>query len=84
MTTMTSKGQATIPQQVREYLGLKPGDEIEFVIIAGHVEIKRVKKARAYDLGKDVIGHWHSGEKNLSTRSTRKAIAAEVMRAKRG
>lgn len=29
--TITSKGQITIPQRVREKLGLEPGDRIEFV-----------------------------------------------------
>ena len=28
---VTSKGQVTIPKEVRECLGLQPGDEIEFV-----------------------------------------------------
>jgi antitoxin PrlF len=28
---VTSKGRVTIPKDVRERLGLKPGDEIEFV-----------------------------------------------------
>ena len=28
---VTSKGQVTIPKDVRERLGLRPGDEIEFV-----------------------------------------------------
>lgn len=30
--TMTSKGQTTIPQQIRAYLGLHTGDKIEFLI----------------------------------------------------
>lgn len=30
MTTLTQKGQATIPKHVREILGVHPGDEIEF------------------------------------------------------
>lgn len=29
---ITSKGQVTIPQQVRRELGLEPGDEVEIVI----------------------------------------------------
>jgi AbrB family looped-hinge helix DNA binding protein len=29
---LTSKGQTTIPKDVREYLGLRPGDRIEFVL----------------------------------------------------
>lgn len=28
---ITSKGQVTIPKDVRDRLGLRPGDEIEFV-----------------------------------------------------
>jgi antitoxin PrlF len=30
-TRVTTKGQITIPKDVRERLGLRPGDEIEFV-----------------------------------------------------
>lgn len=29
---LTSKGQTTIPKDVREHLGLKAGDRIEFVL----------------------------------------------------
>ncbi|MBI2913150.1 MAG: AbrB/MazE/SpoVT family DNA-binding domain-containing protein [Chloroflexi bacterium] len=30
-TKVTTKGQVTIPKDVRQRLGLRPGDEIEFV-----------------------------------------------------
>jgi AbrB family looped-hinge helix DNA binding protein len=30
MTTVTSKGQVTIPKPVRDRLGVKPGDEVGF------------------------------------------------------
>ncbi len=30
-STLTSKGQTTIPKEIRERLGLKPGDKIDFV-----------------------------------------------------
>jgi antitoxin PrlF len=30
-TTITSKGQVTIPKSIRDYLGLHSGDKIEFV-----------------------------------------------------
>jgi AbrB family looped-hinge helix DNA binding protein len=33
-STLTSKGQVTIPVQVREALGLSAGDRIEFVEVA--------------------------------------------------
>jgi len=29
-STLTSKGQATIPKDVRDYLKLKPGDQVKF------------------------------------------------------
>jgi AbrB family looped-hinge helix DNA binding protein len=32
---ITSKGQVTIPQQVRRELGLEPGDEVEIVVREG-------------------------------------------------
>lgn len=30
--TITSKGQTTIPKEIREKLGLHPGDKIDFVM----------------------------------------------------
>ena len=31
-TSMTSKGQITIPKAIRDSLGLKPGDKVEFIL----------------------------------------------------
>ena len=31
-TTVTSKGQVTIPKPVRDFLRVKPGDRLDFVI----------------------------------------------------
>jgi antitoxin PrlF len=31
-STITSKGQATIPKRIRDHLGLKPGDRVKFFI----------------------------------------------------
>jgi AbrB family looped-hinge helix DNA binding protein len=31
-STLTAKGQTTVPQEIREHLGLKPGDKIDYEI----------------------------------------------------
>ncbi|HWN36673.1 MAG TPA: AbrB/MazE/SpoVT family DNA-binding domain-containing protein [Pseudonocardia sp.] len=36
---ITSKGQITIPQQVRRALGLEPGDEVDIVVEDGAARI---------------------------------------------
>ncbi len=39
---MTSKGQVTIPQHIREAAGFRPGTELEFVMDdAGDVRVRR-------------------------------------------
>lgn len=41
-TTLTVKGQVTIPKRVRDALGLKPGDEVEFDLQdSGDVVVRR-------------------------------------------
>ena len=42
-TTLTSKGQVTIPKHVRDSLGLKPFDKVEIELIGDEA---RVRKAR--------------------------------------
>jgi antitoxin PrlF len=39
---VTTKGQVTIPQQVREQMGIGPGSEVEIVAREGHAEIRLV------------------------------------------
>ncbi len=44
VSTLTSKGQTTIPKQVREHLKLNPGDKLDFVIESeGRVVIRPAK-----------------------------------------
>ena len=38
--TLTSKGQTTVPKEVRDYLNLQEGDQIEFVIEEGEVVLR--------------------------------------------
>jgi antitoxin PrlF len=42
---LTSKGQVTIPMEVRQKLRLKPGDRIDFVLEkGGEVRVKALKR----------------------------------------
>ena len=42
---LTVKGQVTIPKRVRDALGLKPGDEVDFVLDDhGHVMVQNPKQ----------------------------------------
>ena len=53
-TKVTSKGQITVPQLIRERMGLRPGDELEFFEENGVYHIKKClspnpfKKYRGY------------------------------------
>ena len=39
-TSVTSKGQVTIPKEVRQQLGIRKGSRIEFVLAGDHVEMR--------------------------------------------
>ena len=47
---ITTKGQVTIPQSVREHLGLREGDQIEFVTENGQMVVRPLRaKADPFD-----------------------------------
>jgi AbrB family looped-hinge helix DNA binding protein len=39
-TSVTSKGQVTIPKAVRQLLGIRAGSRIEFALVGDHVEMR--------------------------------------------
>ncbi|MGI8553894.1 MAG: AbrB/MazE/SpoVT family DNA-binding domain-containing protein [Dehalococcoidia bacterium] len=49
MPTVTSKGQITIPKEVREALGLMPGSKVEFTITDQGVLLHRRIPEEAFD-----------------------------------
>ena len=42
ITSVTSKGQVTIPKPLRQQLGLRQGSKVEFVLMGDHVEMRVV------------------------------------------
>lgn len=64
LSTLTSKGQATIPMDIRKLLDLHPGDKIAFEVSDGVVFIKKIQ---AFDYEyhntlSDTLSEWSSKE----------------------
>jgi AbrB family looped-hinge helix DNA binding protein len=74
---ITSKGQVTIPKEIREKFGLLPGTEVEFEAEDGEVKVRKVKGGRTR--GQEIVEHLRQasgGDIPLTTE--------EIMRMTRG
>lgn len=40
VTSVTSKGQVTIPKELRQQLGIRQGSRIQFRLVGDHVEMR--------------------------------------------
>jgi AbrB family looped-hinge helix DNA binding protein len=74
--TMTSKGQLTVPKEIRDQLGLKPGDKIELVPSGNDQVVMR--KRRTIEL-KDLFGTLPAGSVPRSLEEIDDAIAEEIL-----
>jgi antitoxin PrlF len=63
--TLTSKGQTTIPKEIRDSLGLQPGDRMTFTLMPDGTVVMRVKTKSVMDLA------------GLLRKKGRKAVAIE-------
>jgi len=62
MTTLTSKGQVTIPKPVRDRLGVKPGDEVAFELGSdGRVTVSKAKGRPKRSRFAALLGHAGKG-----------------------
>ncbi len=50
ISTLTSKGQTTIPQEIRESLGMQSGDKITYTPMPDGTIIMRIKSGSLLDL----------------------------------
>ena len=70
--TVTSKGQTTIPADIRKGMKLEPGDKIEFHLLSDGSATMRAKRGTLQDF----IGVLHrQGEKAVSLEAMDKGIA---------
>ncbi len=72
---VTTKGQVTIPQEIREQLGLQPGSEVEFSIEGKTVKIVPIKNANLR--GRHIVAR-------LRGRGTVRLTTDEIMAMTRG
>lgn len=64
-TTMTVKGQVTIPKNMRDFLGLRPGDQVNFEFVEdGSIRMRPVgvKKRKVKDHFGPLVGARAGGE----------------------
>jgi len=77
MSRVTSKGQVTIPKEIRDSYGLLPGAEVEFIPDdGGDVRVRKVADTKSR--GAELIAHLRESGKSFTM------TTEEVMRLTRG
>ncbi len=65
-STISSKGQITVPQEVRRRLGLEPGDRVEFVVEEGRTILRPARpEANPYEKYIGIAGPFPGGEEGM-------------------
>jgi len=74
---VTSKGQTTVPKEVRDFLGLEEGTLMEWILDEGKVTVKP-RKLRAIELA-GILGPPPSGVKNTTVEQMNEAIGDAIV-----
>ncbi len=65
-STISSKGQVTVPQEVRKRLGLETGDRVEFVMEADRTVIRPAREeANPFEKFIGITGPFPGGEEGI-------------------
>ena len=76
---ITSKGQVTIPQELRERFGLLPNTEVEFVATPDGKELRLMKSSKPSDRGCALVERMRGrGAGKLSTDELLKLMRSDV------
>jgi AbrB family looped-hinge helix DNA binding protein len=70
---ITTKGQVTIPQEIRERLGLLPYSEVEFDVVGESVRIRKKKGTKTR--GQRLLDHLRRGPKPMPGMTTDQLMA---------
>jgi antitoxin PrlF len=65
-SSLSSKGQVTVPQEIRKRLGVAPGDRIDFVV-EGDLTVIRPSRAQEnpFEKYRGILGPFPGGEKGI-------------------
>jgi antitoxin PrlF len=65
-STITSKGQLTVPQEIRKRLGLETGDRVEFVVEEGRTVIRPARgEVNPFEKYIGILGPFPGGEEGI-------------------
>lgn len=78
---LTSKGQVTIPQEIREKLGLRAGTEVEFDVVDDSV---RIRKAATQERRREQIRAWIARARGSARFTKNQMTTDEIMALTRG
>jgi len=57
VSRMTTKGQVTVPKAIRDEMGLRPGDEVEFVRANGAYQMQKKVAKDAFEKWRGYLKH---------------------------
>lgn len=77
--TITSKGQLTIPKQVRDQLDLKSGDRLSFEVENGSIRLRVEKRSTLEELRGSLAAERHYPGSEAERDAARKHVAEEVL-----
>lgn len=65
-STISSKGQITVPQEIRKRLGLQPGDRVEFVVEEGRTVLRPARsETNSFEKFLGILGPFPGGEEGI-------------------
>lgn len=66
-SSISSKGQVTVPQEIRKRLGVRPGDRIDFVVEGDRTVIRPSRSdENPFQKYRGVLGPFPGGEKGIN------------------
>ena len=77
-TTVTEKGQVTIPQEIRRIMGLRPHDKVRFEVVGDTISIKRASSKLLQWFG-SVAPKEKPEDFSAAREAFEKAVAEEVV-----